>query len=390
MVVDDHSLVVEMLVGVLSRDPSLLVVGTAATATDAIALVLERSPDIVIMDLVLPDMDGASATRAMLAQRQDLKVIMLTGSDRPSAYHVAMDAGCRGWVRKTAGLRDLLETVRRVAAGEVVTGGGEEDQPPLPQLALHYQPIVDLRTRRVVGFESLVRWQHPHRGLLLPFEFLPLAEETGYIGDISRWVLRVAAKQVVDWQGRHPMEPPVYATVNLSANVISHPDLIVWMSELLESTPIDAGSLVVEVTETTFLDDSDQTLRNLQTLKRIGFHIALDDFGTAFSSLAYLRRFPFDVIKIDKSFTAELPHSPRAVLLIESISHVAEAFDLTAIAEGIERPSQARCLLEAGWRYGQGFLYSRPLPADAAEALLRPVRDVRRRARRGGDPITPA
>jgi EAL domain-containing protein (putative c-di-GMP-specific phosphodiesterase class I) len=376
LVVDDHVMVMDMLVRLLQADPAFTVVGAATTGTEAIAQARGQSTDVVVMDFLLPDMDGATATRSILAERPDVRVIMMTGSDRPGAFIAAMDAGCVACVRKTQAFQDLLEAVRRVGTGEVVTAEDVGRVPPISELVVHYQPVVDMLTRRVVGFEALVRWEHPERGLLPPAEFLALAEDTGYITQITRTVVQEATRQLSEWQQRHAVDPALWVSVNLSATTVASAHTADSIRSAIQSSSIDPACLVLEITETTLLEETPQTLASLHALKAVGVRLALDDFGTAFSSLSYLRRFPFDVIKIDHSFTAELPASPRAVLLVESISQVAHGLGLTAIAEGIERQAQARCLIGAGWRYGQGFLYSRPVKARAAERLLQPPRQV--------------
>lgn len=369
LVVDDHVVVMDMIVRLLETDPAYLVVGAATTGSEAVSLARTLQPDVIVMDFFLPDMDGATATRAILAERADARVIMLTGSDRPGAFIAAMDAGCVAWVRKTHTFQDLLEAVSRVASGAVVPAQDAVRLPPLSELAVVYQPIVELPTRRVIGFEALVRWQHPERGLLPPADFLALAEDTGYIADIGRTVLDEATRRLSAWH-RFASDPPLFMSINLSASAVKSPDTAESVRAAVVSSGIDPSSLVLEITETTLLEETPQTLASLHALKGLGVRLALDDFGTAFSSLAYLRRFPFDVIKIDNSFTAELPTSPRGVLLVESISQMARSLGLTAIAEGIERPAQARCLIGAGWRYGQGYLYSRPVGPRDAERLL--------------------
>jgi EAL domain-containing protein (putative c-di-GMP-specific phosphodiesterase class I) len=257
-----------------------------------------------------------------------------------------------------------------VAAGRPVGNEEMESLPPLDQLVLHYQPIVVLADGRIVGFEALVRWQHPQRGLLYPVAFLPLAQETGFIVEIDEWVWEQAAHQLRDWQQRFTSIPRIFVRVNMSVNDLSDPDLFESLSVIIKRSNIDPTDLIIEVTESVLLDDTEQTMEFLDQLDDLGLGLALDDFGTAFSSLSYVRRFPFDHLKLDISFTSELPRSIRTMLLVEEICHLATSMKMKSIAEGIERQEQADALRNVGCEYGQGYLFSRPLSVEDCEALL--------------------
>lgn len=370
-IVDDHALLTESLVRLIGEDPAVLVVGTAGSASAGIDLAVRERADVVLMDYSLPDMDGASATRLLRDASPEVAVIMITGSERQGAYSAAMEAGCAAWVRKTRALQDLLDAIHRVAAGDRVPTTEYEELPDLRELVVHYQPVLQLTDRRVVGFEALVRWQHPREGLLPPSRFLPLAEETGHIVDIGWHVTRQALRDLRAWQREAPSEPPLWVAVNLSAVGIAVPHLAQQVGEVVAAAGTDPADLVFELTETALLDDTPLIAENMRALKAVGVRLALDDFGTAFSSLSYLRRFPFDHVKIDTSFTAELPDTTRAVLLVESIQQLANSLGATGVAEGIERPEQAECLVKMGWGLGQGFLYSRAVPFAQASALAR-------------------
>ncbi len=221
----------------------------------------------------------------------------------------------------------------------------------------------------VVGFEALVRWQHPERGLVAPGHFLPLAEETGFVVEIDRRVRELALTQLGHWQ-RALRGRSLFVSVNLSAREFDQADLELDLRSTLSRIDADPAGLVLEVTETMLLRDEASTVDRFEELKKLGFGLALDDFGTAFSSLSYLRQFPFDHIKIDTSFTAELPGVARSVVLVEAIQRLAATVGLRSIAEGIERPEQASCLRDLGWGFGQGYLYSRPVPAASFSELL--------------------
>jgi EAL domain-containing protein (putative c-di-GMP-specific phosphodiesterase class I) len=368
LLVDDHELLVESLVRLLSDDPTISVIGAETTALAGIERAAKEHPQVVIMDYALPDLDGGCATKLLKERHPEIAVIMLTGAERPGSYSAAIDAGCAAWIRKTRASSDLRDAIRRVAAGESVRAEEYEELPPLRELAVYYQPVVELAARRVVGFEALVRWQHPLKGLLLPAQFLSFAEATGYISDIGEHVATEAAFALRDFQRVSPAATPLWVSVNVSAVGISTTGIVEGFRELLKATSVDPTTLVLEITETAMLAESSEIEDNVRELKALGFQLSLDDFGTAFSSLSYLRRFPFDHVKLDTSFTADLPSVPRAILLVESILHLATTMGATGIAEGIERPEQAQCLIDVGWDLGQGFLYSPGVPfAQACE-----------------------
>lgn len=369
VIVDDHAMLSEGLMRLLAGDPTLLVIGAEPTASRGIERVRNERPDVVIMDYALPDMDGAAAARMIKSEMPEVNVIMLTGSERPGAYRAALDAGCSAWVRKTRALRDLVDAIHLVRAGEIVVSDEQSQLPPVAELVVHYQPILELVSGRIVGFEALVRWDHPTDGLVPPGRFLPLAEETGYVADIGRHVLERATRDLGCWRRDRSAVSGLWVSVNMSAAELADSSVAHRVREVLDRERIDPAGLIIEITETMLLEDTPEMARNLRGLKDLGVRLALDDFGTAFSSLSYLRRFPFDYIKIDNTFTAELPHKPRAVLLIEAIHHLAAAMGATAIAEGIERSDQAACLMAVGWELGQGFAYSAPVPSDEASRL---------------------
>jgi EAL domain-containing protein (putative c-di-GMP-specific phosphodiesterase class I) len=371
LVIDDHEMFAETLVRLLAEDPDIDVIGSVTTAEAGLARARAEQPDIVLMDFGLPDMDGAAATRIMKETCPAIKVITLTGSDHPGAYYAALEARSTAWVRKTRAVQELRLAVHRVYRGEAVPNDELEDVPTPEQLVVHYQPIVKLATDEVDGFEALVRWQHPQLGLLSPAAFLPRAEETGFINELGRHVGGRASRQLVSWQRQLELGRALWVSVNVSASGIRRPSLIDDIAATIAASEITPHDLILEVTESVLIEHADAALRQLEGLKALGVRLALDDFGTGFSSLSYLQQFPFDHVKLDMSFTSELPQSTRAMRLAEAIHHVAVALDMRGIAEGIERPEQARALVDAGWEYGQGFLYSRPVDAEAAADVIR-------------------
>jgi EAL domain-containing protein (putative c-di-GMP-specific phosphodiesterase class I) len=234
------------------------------------------------------------------------------------------------------------------------------------ELRLYYQPVVSLKTGATVAFEALLRWQHPGRGLILPGEFISVAEESGLIDSIGRWVLEDACRQAVDWHRRNPDTAPVGISVNLSARQLAQRDLPAVVAEVLRSSSIDPASLSLEITESTLIEDSEA----LTTLQSMGVRLVIDDFGTGYSSLGYLKRFPVDSLKIDRSFVEGLGVEPESAAIVNAIVAMAGALSLDVIAEGVETNRQLAELRKLGCAYAQGFHFARPAPAAELEDLF--------------------
>jgi EAL domain-containing protein (putative c-di-GMP-specific phosphodiesterase class I) len=240
------------------------------------------------------------------------------------------------------------------------------------QFRVYYQPIVALENDKVAGVEALVRWEHPQRGLLLPEAFLSVAEETGLIIRIGQWVLREAGKQARIWQERYPGTPPLTISVNLSTREFFHPKLV---AEVLKESEIDPASLQLEIPEgvmtTSGTYSADRTLRNL---KRMGVQLAIDDFGLGYSSLSYLKRFPVDFLKIDRSFVEELGREPNGVSkdteIVKAMIDLTHALGLKVIAEGVENAEQLTRLRQMKCDLAQGNYFSEPLPSEALAVIL--------------------
>jgi EAL domain-containing protein (putative c-di-GMP-specific phosphodiesterase class I) len=237
------------------------------------------------------------------------------------------------------------------------------------ELRVHYQPVIELEPGRISGFEALVRWQHPERGLLQPSQFIEIAEDTGLILELGRWVLRESIGQIARWRAESP-EPGLSIAVNVSARQLRTADLLVDLSEHLERHGLPAGAVHLEITESVLMDDVEYSIESLVALKSIGVQVDVDDFGTGFSSLNYLKRLPIDGLKIDQSFVAGLGIDKNDSAITHAVTSLAHALGLTVIAEGVETEAQARQLVALGCHSGQGYLWSRPVPADEAFALI--------------------
>ena len=238
------------------------------------------------------------------------------------------------------------------------------------EFVLRYQPIVALPSGRMTGVEALVRWQHPKRGLIPPMDFIPLAEETGAILAIGRWVLREACRQVSQWNAGRPGQPPLSVSVNLSAKQLHQPELVGTVAEALNGVGLDPACLTLEITESLLVRDTHATMEQLRRLKELGVRLAVDDFGTGYSSLAYLRHFPVDILKIDKTFIDQLSTDPRAAALTGAIVQLGHTLNLSTVAEGVEFAEQFAELSRDGCNQGQGYYFARPLDASGISALL--------------------
>lgn len=245
------------------------------------------------------------------------------------------------------------------------------------QLVLHYQPLISLTTGQLLGFEALVRWNHPRRGMLPPLEFISIAEESGLIIEVGEWVLRTACETAAGWHRVSPDRSPLEISVNLSAAQLSDPDLEARVSSVLDDTGFDPSMLVLELTESVFVDRADQASEKLSRLAKHGLRLAIDDFGTGYSSLAYLQQFHVDIIKIDRAFTNTVD-GPVVPPLIRGMIELGRSLDAVCVAEGIEHSQQVTALRDAGCQVGQGFLFSRPIEVDAASALVHGSRDLSR------------
>jgi diguanylate cyclase (GGDEF)-like protein len=238
------------------------------------------------------------------------------------------------------------------------------------ELRVHYQPLVDLETGRVVGLEALLRWQHPTRGLVPPLSFIPLAEETGLILPIGQWVLETACHQVRAWQRRYPSASSLVISVNLSARQFAQSDLVAAVASTVHRSGLAPGNLELEITESVVMDQSEASVERLRGLQALGVQLVLDDFGTGYSSLSYLRRLPLDTIKIDRSFVSGLGSDAADLPIVQAVISLAHGLGIDVVAEGIETAAQLACLQELSCDRGQGYAFARPLPPDDLEALL--------------------
>ncbi len=299
--------------------------------------------------------------------------------DRPSAEDLLRDADIALYRAKAAG-RDqsvLFERVMQSEAKERLALKSDlETALERDEFTLLYHPIFDLEGARIQGVEALLRWQHPTKGTITPDVFIPVLEERGLILDVGRWVLHNACQEAALW---HQQGHRTSISVNVSMRQLESDRLVDDVRDALAASNLDADTLILEVTESTLMRDSVATVARLHRLKRIGVKVAIDDFGTGYSSLAYLRQFPVDVLKIDRSFVADMSRSPDAAALIHTLVELGRTLGIMTLAEGIETREQLECLRAERCDQGQGFLFSGPVEAPEIAWLLESARN--------GDPV---
>jgi EAL domain-containing protein (putative c-di-GMP-specific phosphodiesterase class I) len=239
------------------------------------------------------------------------------------------------------------------------------------EFVLYYQPEVELVSRRIVGLEALIRWEHPERGLIPPMEFIPVAEESGMILPIGDWGLDEACHQIKQWCGENPECDAPRVCVNLSARQFSREGLADHVEALLRRTGVPSRHLGLEMTESSLIPDTGTALEVLSSLRRLGVSLLMDDFGTGYSSLHHLHAFPFDVLKVDRSFVTRMTEGNQPLQIVRTIVELARVLGMDVVAEGIETREQENLLRQLGCRFGQGFLFSKPAPAKTISNMLR-------------------
>jgi predicted signal transduction protein with EAL and GGDEF domain len=275
--------------------------------------------------------------------------------DADTAMYRAKHAGGGRFVVFEKSMHTVL--VRRASLETDLRHSVERDE-----LFLVFQPILELQTGRVHTAEALLRWRHPTRGIISPTEFIPLAEETGLIVAIGRRVLTMACEQAASWTAPEDGTLPG-VSVNLSTRQLLDADLVSDIRQIIESTGLDPGRLILEITESAFVNDATTVLERLQQIRDIGVRLAIDDFGTGYSSLSYLRSFPVDILKIDRSFVEGVVAGWQGEAFLNTIVRLTETLSMTAVGEGVETQEQLTALRVLGCQLGQGFLFARPMAA---------------------------
>ena len=348
----------------------------ARLAGDEFAVLLDRVVSVQEAVEMAQKLIDAMATPLKLGERQiriGISVGVAVGRADSRVDTLVRDAGLAMKEAKARGA-DCVRVFRpemhaalleRVKLGADLQGAIEQQQ-----FYLAFQPIVDLASQRVVGMEALVRWKHPKRGIVPPLEFIKLAEDTNAIVPLGSWILHAACRQIAVWQRSRPFETPLTITVNVSPVQLHHRGFIDDVRAALATTGISASSLILEITESALVDDTPENLALFVELKTLGIRLAIDDFGTGYSSLSYLQRFPFDILKIDKSFVDGVARGGTDVAFARTIIARGGMLNLRVLAEGIEEAKQLTTLKELGCQFGQGYLFSKPLDPPGMTALL--------------------
>jgi diguanylate cyclase (GGDEF)-like protein/PAS domain S-box-containing protein len=284
---------------------------------------------------------------------RDADIAMYRAKDAGRARHEVFAADMHR--RAVSSLRLETELRRAIERHEIVP---------------HYQPMVRLDTGELLGFEALARWHHPSRGVILPDQFIPLAEETGLVEAIGGQMLGDACRHACEWQRRHPRPVPIGISVNVSTRQLSQASIVAAVERVLRDTGLDPRTLSLEITESALMHNLKAGAGVLERLRAMGVGLHLDDFGTGYSSLAYLHSFPADAIKVDRSFVSRMDRAPPQAAIVKAIVSLAHNLGMEVVAEGVETDPQAEALRALGCRRAQGFLFSRPLPADELEPLL--------------------
>ncbi len=287
--------------------------------------------------------------------------------DADIAMHYAKEIGCGVGIFNKELRARFLERVNLEADLRFALERGE--------LSMHYQPLISLTDGGLIGFEALLRWHHHKRGFISPAQFIPIAEDSGLIIPITKWILRQTCSQIADWQKLAPSYSNLLVSVNISGKHLTDESLVKDVLNALTISNLTPDSLKLEITESVAMENAEQSIKILNNLKKLGVQLSIDDFGTGYSSLSYLHRLPFDSLKIDRSFVIEVGEQGENSEVLQTIVSLAKNLKMRTIAEGIETESQLAILQNLGCDYGQGYLMSKPLPTDAIEKLLYQKRD---------------
>jgi EAL domain-containing protein (putative c-di-GMP-specific phosphodiesterase class I) len=312
----------------------------------------------------------------------DGKPLVVTGSfgvavasegAQTSSDELLRDADTAMYRAKAAGRNQIARYEPKMRASDLALSQLRADLPHAVargELAVQYQPVVQLTTKRLIGFEALVRWDHPTRGRLQPDDFIAIAEETGAIVEIGTWVLNAACRMAKSWQRRFPDGTPFTMAVNLSARQPADPGLVATVSEALEASGLPANNLILELTESAIVEQPGEVTLRFQALKTLGVRLAIDDFGVGYSSFSYLQQFPIDILKIDRSFVDAIEDDGRVPAIVQGLLELAHTLELVTVAEGVETQAQWDSLADEGCEFGQGYLFAKPLDERDATALV--------------------
>ena len=343
---------------------------------DEFAIVLEDVSTAAEVELAAARITGSMAIPLTVGSRAidvsvSIGIGMSVGGETPAAdtvraADIALNEAKRAGHGQAVRFDERLDALwsERLAVEADLRGAVERGE-----LRNLYQPLVDLPTGRITGAEALVRWEHPVRGLVSPSQFIPIAEEAGYIPLLGRWVLAEACRRAAQWNAREGASP-FLMSVNVSPLELRSREFVGQVASTLERYSLDPANLQLEITESTLMEEGPIALARVEELKRLGVRIAIDDFGTGYSSLAYLSRLPVDVLKVDRAFVSEMVEDSRAGAIVRAVTELARGLGIEITAEGIESEAQRRALNACGANHAQGFLFSRPVTAELIDEIL--------------------
>lgn len=402
LVIEDEEMVRETLLQLLETQN--FTVNLAENGRVGVQMALAEIPDLVLCDVQMPELNGYEVLQLLRQNPLSAKIpfIFLTAQDGKDDFRRGMDLGADDYLSKPFTQSELLQAIHsRLEKHQAVikpltdalqnaekrlnewiksthTNGLSLEKLELEamlrqaltrgEFQLYYQPQVDIATGHITGAEALLRWKHPERGMISPTEFIPIAEQTGLIIPLGDWVLFSACTQAVQWIESGFTNFRI--SVNLSARQLSDPDLPQRVFRILESTQLNPGNLELEVTESAVMENTFAANQTLGQLKERGVRIAIDDFGTGYASLGYLKDFPFDTLKIDKSFVQNVHCESKNAAIIKAVILLAHSLNLEVVAEGVETHAELNFLVEHECELLQGYLFSRPIPAPDLEKLL--------------------
>ena len=360
------------------------------SAEEALGLLATEAFDLIMTDITMARMTGLQLVPHILALAPDSVIVMISGQ-RTIEYAIeAMRAGAFDYITKPFDLAEVNVVVNRALAHRTKLrnarrGASRHDESARElrhavenkDFLVYYQPQVEIESKQIVGMEALARWQHPQKGLLLPVDFIPLAEETGLIEPIGAFVLQAACAQTRQWQDAGFRGLRV--AVNVSPRQLGKPDFPDTVAKILNEVGLEAKFLEIEVTETSFMQNAESGIHALTRLREMGVRIASDDFGTGYSSLSYLKRLPIDSVKLDASFVKDATRDPDDAALVMAIITLAHNLRLRVIAEGIETEDQLAFLRLLRCDEGQGYFFGRPASPDVIRPLLKASNDRNQR-----------
>ena len=395
LVIEDDYVIRENILKILKAE-RFDVMG-AENGMQGLSLAMSNLPDVILCDVLMPELNGYGVLMALRANPATATVpfVFLTGKTDRAEMRQGMELGADDYLtkpftkaelvgaiairlKKQEAFAELYNTLQIQSNEFIIQQNADEKLAQLKrslyralkreEFLVYYQPQISMNTGKIVGAEALVRWQHHEKGLIPPTEFIPVAEKTGFIIPLGEWILQTACKQVQAW--KNDGFSGLRVAVNLSPRQFHQPDLSSRVALILEKIGLEPSSLELELTESLMVEDVKSAIATLTQLKNLGISISIDDFGTGYSSLSYLTQYPFDTLKIDRSFVRNITDGSRNAAIVKAIIEMAHSLCLEVIAEGVETQAEKNFLLRSECDVMQGYLFSPPLSAADFEQLL--------------------